>query len=214
MNIGIMIDASWDNIPSMLRRCAKLPPDYKLHTTCTKGLKNIDIISRKCSLSLFRHSHNTVSESMSNILSVCDFYFFFHNMIEYNTTTSVAIEACKENDIPYFVFTEYTKDFFFNGEKSELSMSKLLKTMVPRVREKINISNELLNDVNCVKYIPSMDDCVDFLRDSYEENKKTRQVISLYDKGVHKEEKLSNKVTKSAAHLEFANNRINYYKKK
>ena len=213
MNICVLVDNSWDNVPILMRRLKKLSPDCKIHTIYSMKLKNIEISSRNCNIQVLRHSAKTVSETISNILSFCDLCFLFHNFIEYNTPTSVTLELCKEHSIPCFIFPEYTKEYYFNDSLSTFSLSKNLKTVTRKERLPISLSNELLNDTTVVKILPSMDEARESLKNSYEQNKKTREIVTLYDKDAHREEKMKSKIEKAARHLQYSTDRINFYKK-
>ena len=213
LNICILTDNSWDNIPAMIRRLRKLSPDCKIHTIYSPKLKNIEIVANKCCLQILRHSSKTPSRAISNILSFCDACFLFHNMIEYNTTTSVAAKICNNNDIPCFVFPEYTKDYYFNESLMLGSFSKLMKTITECEHKKIKFDCKLLNDTTKMRILPSMIETVEMLKESYEKHKKTRQITILYDKHVHQQEKASSRSSKAAAQLEYSNNRINFWKK-
>lgn len=214
MNICILTDNSWDNVPILIRRLKKLSPDCKIHTIYSPKLKNINRASKDCCVQLLRHSAKTISEALCNILSFCDICFLFHNFIEYNTPTSIASELCKEYSIPCLLFTEYTKDYYFNDSVCSISLSKTLKTLDKRETKAVIFNDELLNDTTKIRVLPSMEESKEILRVSYEKNKKTREITTLYDKDVHRKEKLSNKMEKAAKHLEYTTNRANFYKQK
>ena len=57
-----------------------------------------------------------LKESFEDSLQFTKFCIIFHNFIEYNTLSSLFIELCKSNNIPYFIFSEHCEKFYFNGE--------------------------------------------------------------------------------------------------
>tara|TARA_B100001175_G_scaffold310101_1_gene312705 strand:+ start:857 stop:1357 length:501 start_codon:yes stop_codon:yes gene_type:complete len=53
-----------------------------------------------------------IEESLKSI----KFCLIFHNFIEYNTMSSLYIQLCIKNNIPYFIFSEHTNKFYLNGD--------------------------------------------------------------------------------------------------
>jgi hypothetical protein len=213
MRILIVTDVSWDNLPVINRRLCKISPDSIIHTIYTK---NISIIERGCSsngLQLIRHSKSTKQESLCEILNFCEVCVLFHNFVEHNNVCSFVIDKCEKYSIKYFVFSEYTKDFYCSFIDDEKSFRKALKNIhrEDTFRE-VDPDGEIENPV--IK-IPDISRVLSIIKESYseiEETKKERAIKLLYDKELSKEDKASKRALRENSRHEFINSIASYRK--
>ena len=103
MNVLIITDTSWDNVPIMNRRLCKIPDDCTIHTIYTKKLALIERCCSANALTNIRHNKNTTQESLCEILNFCDVCVLFHNYTEYNNVCSFVINKCEQYSIKYIV---------------------------------------------------------------------------------------------------------------
>lgn len=138
MNILVVCDTSWDNYAEMSRRLTSknIDPNHRINIFYGKQMRHISKICNKNMLQIFRKSLNakTNVEEMCNQLKFTKCCIIFHNFTEYNTMSGLCIKMCEKNQIPYFIFSEHTSDFFYNGEQ----VSKFKKCMkcVPEISER------------------------------------------------------------------------------
>jgi hypothetical protein len=108
----------------------------------------------------------------------------FHNFIEYNTISKLIIEACEDNCIPYFIFSEHCEKFYFNGKYSEdLKFKKCIKT-IDRTKRCIKINDENLENVvlTTLSVRGDLESAKIRIASSYEctqSEKKCRQIIKI-----------------------------------
>ena len=78
-------------------------------------LQNVCI---KRGYTVFRRSisNENYNSDIKNVLDRTKFCIIFHNFTEYNTISGCIIELCKLNCIPYFIISEHTDSYYFNGE--------------------------------------------------------------------------------------------------
>ena len=120
VNITVVSDKSWDNVAKIMRRvdikCIKT--SHRINLFYGKNLKMLQNVCIKKGFTVFRRSvsnKNYISE-IKNVLDYTKFCIIFHNFTEYNTISSCMIELCKLNCIPYFIISEHTDSYYFNGE--------------------------------------------------------------------------------------------------
>ena len=138
MNVLVVCDASWDNYAEMSKRLTStyIDPNHRIYIFYGKQMRHISKICDKNMLQIFRKSLNrdTLVEDLCVQLKFTKFCIIFHNFTEYNTISGLVIKICEENNIPHFIFSEHTSNFFYNGE----SVSKFKKyiTNVPEISER------------------------------------------------------------------------------
>jgi hypothetical protein len=138
MNILVVCDTSWDNYAEIARRLTSknIVPNHRINIFYGKHMKHISKICNKNMLQIFRKSLNgkTLVEDLCNTLKFTKCCIIFHNFTEYNTISELCIKMCEKNKVPYFIFSEHTSEFFYNGE----CMSKFKKCMtyVPEIFER------------------------------------------------------------------------------
>ena len=120
VNITIVTDVSWDNVAKIMRRiddkCIKT--SHRINLFYGKNLKILHNVCLKKGFTVFRRtvSNENFNSDIKNVLDYTKFCIIFHNFTEYNTISSCTIELCKLNCIPYFVISEHTNCYYFNGE--------------------------------------------------------------------------------------------------
>jgi hypothetical protein len=217
MNILVITDVSWDNIPAINRRFRKISTDDTIHTIY---YDNIEVINRCCVdnfLKIVRHLKKTKQESLSEILHFCDLCIVFHNFIEYNNVSRFVINKCEEYSIPFFIFSENTNDFQCSVyDKIETSFRNCLRKIPLReCKSDINYTDEDIIELKQSKQSEDIDYYKDRLTGKYEECLATRKSINLlYDKDELKNDKESKKAIRQMSKLQFDNNRLSYYKNK
>jgi len=138
VNILVVYDMSWDNYAEIARRLTSknIDPKHRINILYGKQMKHISKICNTNMLQIFRKSLNgkTIVEDLRNTLKFTKCCIIFHNFTEYNTISELCIKMCEKNQIPHFIFSEHTSDFFYNGEQ----MSKFNKCMkcVPEISER------------------------------------------------------------------------------
>jgi len=75
-------------------------------------------------------SNETYNSDIKQVLDYTKFCIIFHNFTEYNTISGYTIELCKLNCIPYFIISEHTDSYYFNGEYIQ---SKKFKNCVKEI---------------------------------------------------------------------------------
>ena len=133
MNVLIVNDVAWDNFAEISRRLTarNIDPQHRINCFYGKHMKHISSICNKNMLQLFRKCINkdNVYDELCKTLKHTKFCIIFHNFTEYNTLCDVIIKLCKENNIPYFIFSEHTEDFLFNGEPTNEKFRKCVSSI-------------------------------------------------------------------------------------
>jgi hypothetical protein len=120
VNITVVTDESWDNVAKIMRRidnkCIKT--SHRINMFYGKNMKMLQNVCIKKGFTVFRRSisNETYNSDIKNVLDYTKFCIIFHNFTEYNTISGCIIELCKLNCIPYFIISEHTDSYYFNGE--------------------------------------------------------------------------------------------------
>jgi hypothetical protein len=120
VNITIVTDHAWDNVSKIMRRidnkCIK--PSHRINLFYGKNLKMLQNVCIKKGYTVSRRqvSNETYNSDIKQVLDYTKFCIIFHNFTEYNTISGCTIELCKLNCIPYFIISEHTDSYYFNGE--------------------------------------------------------------------------------------------------
>ncbi len=143
MNVLVVCDTSWDNFAEMSRRLTSnnIDPNHRINVFYGKQMKHIYALCSKNMLPMYRLCINTKTfiEDLRIHLQSTKFCIIFHNFTEYNTISTILISICRENSIPYFVFSEHTDNFFYNGELTSARFKKcVLNVQDISGRENIN----------------------------------------------------------------------------
>lgn len=210
MNILVVCDTSWDNYAVMSRRLTSkyIDPEHRINIFYGEQMKHISKICNQNMLQIFRKSlnSNTLIKDLRNQMKFTKLCIIFHNFTEYNTISSVLINICKENGIPYFVFTEYTDDFFFNGEPMSTRFKKCVIN-VPNISKREDISCNIDFEISFATETNSSKDysqIVHKLRNSYksiDENRLKKSIIFV-----------DNKIPKQYSYLEYMANKKKWIK--
>ena len=120
VNITVVTDNSWDNVSKIMRRidskCIKTT--HRINLFYGKNMKMLQNVCIKKGFTVFRRSTSDESynSDIKNVLDYTKFCIIFHNFTEYNTISRSIIDLCELNCIPYFIFSEHTDNYYFNGE--------------------------------------------------------------------------------------------------
>ena len=146
VNITVVTDKSWDNVAKIMRRidnkCIKTT--HRINLFYGKNLKMLQNVCIKKGYTVFRRSISceNYNSEIKNVLDHTKFCIIFHNFTEYNTISECLIDLCKINCIPYFIISEHTDSYYFNGEYIH---SKKFKNCIKEIRHvprNINVSLE------------------------------------------------------------------------
>lgn len=120
VNITVVTDNSWDNVSKIMRRidskCIKTT--HRINLFYGKNMQMLQNVCIKKGFTVFRRSTSDESynSDIKNVLDYTKFCIIFHNFTEYNTISRSIIDLCELNCIPYFIFSEHTDNYYFNGE--------------------------------------------------------------------------------------------------
>lgn len=120
MNVLVVNDISWDNFAIVSKRLnpSSIGNECRINYFYGKHMSYIGNICQQNNLQLIRRSlfEENAEKSIEESLKSVRFCIIFHNFIEYNTISSLYIELCNKNNIPYFIVSEHCERFFLNGE--------------------------------------------------------------------------------------------------
>jgi hypothetical protein len=120
VNITVVADKSWDNVAKIMRRIDNkcINTNHRINLFYGKNLKMLQNVCIKRGYTVFRRSvsNENFNSDIKNVLDHTKFCIIFHNFTEYNTISGCIIELCKLNCIPYFIISEHTDSYYFNGE--------------------------------------------------------------------------------------------------
>jgi len=145
VNITVVTDNSWDNVAKIMRRidnkCIKT--SHRINLFYGKNLKMLQNVCIKKGYTIFRRSiSENYNSEIKNVLDYTKFCIIFHNFTEYNTISGCIIELCKMNSIPYFIISEHTDSYYFNGEYIHSKKFKNCIKEIHHVPRDINVSLE------------------------------------------------------------------------
>jgi hypothetical protein len=128
VNITVVADNSWDNAAKIMRRIDNkcLKTSHRINLFYGKNLKMLQNVCIKKGYTVFRRSvsNENYNSEIKDVLDHTKFCIIFHNFIEYNTISGCIIDLCKSNCIPYFIISEHTNSYYFNGEYIHLKKFK------------------------------------------------------------------------------------------
>lgn len=210
MNILVVCDVSWDNYAEISKRLTSknIDPAHRINIFYGKQMKHISNVCNRNMLQIFRKSLNdkTLIEDLCNILKFSKCCIIFHNFTEYNTISELCIKMCEKNEIPYFIFSEYTTNFLYNGEQ----MSKFKKCLanVPEISER-----------NTIKFIPDFEISLPPVRTTTEKDyssvlQKLRNSYTCIDENKSKKSimYIDNKSTNEYSYIQYATNKKRWLK--
>ena len=149
MNILVVKDISWDNYGFISTRINRISPEQRINCFYGQNLKPLETICFQNMLTIIRHQiyKNKIKELITRTLTHMKYCIIFHNFIEYNTISKLIIDACEDNCIPYFIFSEHCEKFYFNGIYiEELKFKKCIKT-IEMTERCIKLNEEHLKNV-------------------------------------------------------------------
>lgn len=222
-NIGVVCDISWDNYILINNKFKKINPEYhRLNALYGKTLEIFNNCSSNNSLTLIRHSSDNLCKIIYNLLTTCDMWIIFSNLIEYNTQSRLVIDKCEEYNIKYIIVSEFSRnnDYYSFNIDNNISFKKILLKIDKIALEKkieefdydvynrnfnrnVNISISLSHDIKSkIKQTYS----------TINQNRKEKSIKLLYDKDEMKRERNIKKTIKEITQLDFNQNKLNYYK--
>jgi ribosomal protein L7Ae-like RNA K-turn-binding protein len=185
MNILVINDHSWDNFAIISKRLNSncIDPDHKINYFYGKSMKYISNICNKNMLQLHRRQliEQNIEEIIEDTLMFTKFCIIFHNFIEYNTLSSLFINLCKKNKIPYFIFSEHCERFYFNGEYNTTDKFKKIVKQIIFDKKVMNIEIPEYVMYSQVKSCQkNMKEIINNIRTKYKqinENKESKSII-------------------------------------
>ena len=145
LNVGLASDITWDNYILMDKKFKKLDSEkFRIHAIYGKTLEMFHNFSNKYSLTLNRHYSDNISNTIYNMLKICDIWLIFTNCIEYLTSTSLIIEQCDKYMIKYIIIGEYNRENNYYSFKydSKLSFKKIMNNLISKKSNNINQDDE------------------------------------------------------------------------
>lgn len=219
MNVLVINDISWDNFALVSKRINPLciNPNHRINYYYGKHMRYMVGICNQNSMCLIRRPivQSNIKECILDSLKFTKLCIIFHNFIEYNTLSSIYINICEENKIPYFVMSEHCDKFYMNGEYIS---GKKFKTCVREIGfEERTLNIEIPQEIRLFEeketYPKNIQEVVNNLRSRYQmlKDKKDAKKI-VYDENLVKERKKALKSDKEISYLEFVANKKKWIK--
>lgn len=185
MNILVINDHSWDNFAIVSKRLNPkcINPTHKINCFYGKYMKYISNICNQNMLQLHRRQliEQNIEEIIEDTLMFTKFCIIFHNFIEYNTLSSLFINLCKKNKVPYFIFSEHCDRFYFNGEYNTSDKFKKIVKQINFNEKVINVEIPKCIMYSEVKTYPkNMEDVISNIRTKYKQmnaDKESKSII-------------------------------------
>ena len=145
------------------------------------------------------HKSN-LEEELKNVLMYTKFCIIFHNFTEYNTLSSILINVCEQNKIPYFVFSEHSEKFIFNGFYVEEKFKKCVvnierKSDTSDIFIKLNLTDIDKIDISDNYKVPrEISQILNKLKNSYltlEQEKEKKKIVVLNKNDIKQSKQLS-----------------------
>lgn len=187
MNVLVINDHSWDNFAIVSKRLNSkyIDPTHKINYFYGKSMKYISNICNQNMLQLHRRPiiNKNMKEIIEDTLRFTKFCIIFHNFIEYNTLSSLFINLCEKNQIPFFVFSEHCERFYFNGEYNIHDKFKNILKQINFNEKYINIEIPQYIIYSEVKQCPkNIEDLIINIRTKYKQikdHKESKSIIYL-----------------------------------
>lgn len=216
MNVLVINDHLWDNFALVSKRLNPrcINPNHKINYFYGKCMPYISNICNQNTMQLHRRpiTSENLEEHIKDSLIFTKFCIIFHNFIEYNTLSSLFIDLCEKNKIPYFIFSEHCERFYFNGE---YIISDKFKNLVRQINFEersiiVKIPDTLIHaqEKACPKNIQEV---IVNLRAKYKklnEDKESKSII--YDEKILKDKKKLVKSDKQMSYIDFLSNKIKW----
>lgn len=187
VNITVVTDNSWDNVAKIMRRidnkCIKT--SHRINIFYGKNLKMLQNVCIKKGYTVFRRSisNENYNAKIKNVLDYTKFCIIFHNFTEYNTISGCIIDLCKLNCIPYFIISEHTDSYYFNGEYIHSKKFKNCIKEIHHTQRNITVAlefNPLKIEESEPEYIVDPDNSIEKFNEKFsylQELKKTNRTI-------------------------------------
>ena len=219
MNVLVINDISWDNFALVSRRVNSkcINPIYRINYFYGKHLKYMENVCNQNMMHLLRTTLIDGKEQMClyELLKYTRFCIIFHNFTEYNTISSLMINLCNENNIPYFVFSEHCDKFYFNGEYvTDSKFKNCVRDIQCEVREPVIDIPDNVVFRHTQSLVPkNIRDTIEKMRSQYQviqEQKDSRSII--YDENLIKERKRLVKTDKAIKYIDYMENKQKWYR--
>ena len=219
MNVLVVNDLSWDNFALVSKRVNSkcIDPNYRINYFYGKHLKYMQNVCNQNMMHLLRTTLIDGKEQMClyELLKYTRFCIIFHNFTEYNTISSLMIDLCDKNRIPYFVFSEHCDKFYFSGEY--ITDTKF-KTCVRNVQFEerdpvIEIPENVVFRHTQSSMPKNIQETINNMRSKYQviqEKKDSRRIV--YDENLVKERKKIVKSNKELKYIEYMENKQRWYR--
>ena len=216
MNVLVINDYNWDNFALVSKRLNPrcINPNHKINYFYGKCMQYISNICNQNMMQLHRRPIivGKIKESFEDSLKFTKFCIIFHNFIEYNTISSLFIDLCKDNKIPYFIFSEHCEKFYFNGKYNTSDKFKNVVRQLEFVENSINVDIPNYIIYPQVKTCPkNIEEIVDNIRNTYQKLKDEKDSKSIiYSEKIIKDKKKLIKSNKEMNYIDFMNNKIKW----
>ncbi len=170
MNTLVVSDYTWDNMPVVMKRLAKIPKDTRVNILYENNTGPFSKIVSSYELNLIRRD----IDKFSTFADTIDYCIIFTNLIEYNTHSRYIIDFCEDNDLPYIIFTESDSNFLLNMEKTEIKFSKIIKTFTKTINKKV--TSPFIRDIKFLN-TPSIEKVAQDIRKNYARIRSSRSAI-------------------------------------
>lgn len=218
MNIVVVNDYNWDNFAIVSKRLNTqyIDPMHRINYFYGKHMESISNICNQNMLHLIRQPlfKDKICNILKESLRTVKFCIIFHNFLEYNTISSLYINICNKNFIPYFIFSEHCNNFYFNGKITNEKFKtciRQIETVPDRILNiEIPFEIEFIKEKTCPKNIQ---DVINNIRTKYkllQNDKKSRQVV--YDEDIVKERKQILKSKKELSYIKYMENKKKWIK--
>lgn len=204
MNVLVVIDNNWDNFAEISRRLTSknINPEHRINFFYGKHIKHMSNICNQNMLTIIRKSlhKSNLEEELKNVLMYTKFCIIFHNFTEYNTLSSILINVCEQNKIPYFVFSEHSEKFIFNGFYVEEKFKKCVvnierKSDTSDIFIKLNLTDIDKIDISDNYKVPrEISQILNKLKNSYltlEQEKEKKKIVVLNKNDIKQSKQLS-----------------------
>lgn len=186
MNVLVVNDLTWDNFAICCKRLTtrNIDPTHRINYFYSKHTQYISNICSLNMLTLIRRvlDKENIEKCLEETLRYTKFCIIFHNHLEYNTLSKIIIDLCEINKIPYFIFSEHTDKFIFNGVYTEDKFKNCVNSIT--FHDKVPVVNTIssINFDNNSKTPKDISSILNKIRTTYhniEESKKKKSIIEL-----------------------------------
>lgn len=218
MNVLVVNDMSWDNFALVSKRVNPrcINPNHRINYFYGKHIQYISNICNQNMMHLLRVALFPDEEKrcIENSLMYTKFCIIFHNFVEYNTLSSLYINLCQENKIPYFVFSEHCEKFYMNGEYIKDAKFKTCVREIDFSERSItvNIPQNIMftQESSCPKNLKEVMNNLKMRYQVLKDKKDSKKIV--FDEKLVKERKKLIKSDKEIGYLDYMKNKKKWLK--